>query len=155
VKKEELIYLTLRQLKDSLKTSPQNFRIEDPELGSINGGFHGPTIIWQFKVEIKPGEFITDPLNATKTVIVTHNRVRNEITCLIYFREVNAASSAMMPETQAVFKLHKWSFINRTYRQFESIRKDLIKMRRQKEYVDYLQKLNKIFPSTHEEDLFK
>lgn len=153
--KEELIYLTLRQLKDNLNVSPQNFRIEDPELGGINGGFHGPTIVWQFKVEIKPGEFITDPLNATKTVIVTHNRISNEITCLIYFREVNSANTAMMPESQASVKLYKWSFFNRTYRQFEYIRKELIKMRRQKEYVDYLQKLNKIFPSTHEEDLFK
>ena len=153
--KEELIYLTLRQLSDSLERTPENFRLEDPALGSMNSSFHGPTIIWQFKVEMQPGQYIPDPLNPSRTVIVTHNKHAKQLSCHIYFREVNSISHAMMSDTQATQQLLDIPFLNRNYRAFEKLRKKLLKRKSNEEYYDYLKKLNTIFPTVHEEDIFK
>ena len=153
--KEELIHITLKQLSDSLALSPENFRLEDSELGSQQGNFPGPTIIWQHRIKVKEDTFIQDPLNATRTIIVTYNKMANQLSCLIYFREVNSFNTAMMADSQAMVQCCSFPILNRTYRQFTAIRKSLIKARREKEYLDYMRKLNNIFPSTHEDELFK
>lgn len=153
--KEELIHLTLRQLRESLKSSPENFRLEDPELGLLSGSFPGPTIVWQFKVQLKDGQYIPDPLNATRTIMVTYNKLANSLACYIFFREMNTLSANISPDTEAKIDLAYFPILNRTYRQFADIRKNLIKQKREKEFVEYLQKLNNIFPSTHEDELFK
>ena len=153
--KEELIHLTLRQLKESLKSSPENFRLEDPEFGVMGGSFPGPTIVWQFKVQLKDGQYIPDPLNATRTIMVPHNKLANTLSCYIFFREMNTLTANITPDSQASIDLAHFPILNRTYRQFADIRKSLIKQKREKEFVEYLQKLNNIFPSTHEDELFK
>lgn len=154
--KEELVYITLKQLSENFNTSPENFRLEDAELGPTQGSFPGPTIIWQFKVELKDGEQpIIDPLNATRTIIVTFNKISNQLSCHIYLREVNTISSATMADSQAVVQCCSFPILNRTYRRFKQIRESLIDRRREKEFWDYMKKLNNIFPSTHEDELFK
>lgn len=153
--KEELIHITLRQLSENLKSSPENFRLEDVEFAPTIGSFPGPTIVWQFKVKIKEDTYIQDPLNATRTIIVTFNKIAKQISCLIYFREVNTLNQSVMPDTQAMIQCCELPILNRTYRQFMKIRKQLIKQRREKEFIDYMRKLNNIFPSTHEDDIFK
>lgn len=153
--KEELVHLTLRQLSDSIKTSPENFRLEDPELGQTNGNFLGPTILWQFKVQTQPGTYIVDPLNANRTVIVTYNKVSQQISCMIYFREVNTISHAIMADSSATVQLFHIPIFNRTYRQFMNLRKILVDRKREQEYVEYLKKLNNIFPATHTDELLK
>lgn len=153
--KEELIHITLKQLSDSLQLSPENFRLEDPELGTPIGTFPGPTIIWQHRLKVKEDTYIQDPLNATRTIIVTYNKIANQLSCFIYFREVNTLSHAVVADTQAVVQCSHFPILNRTYRQFMAIRKSLITARREKEYLDYMRKLNNIFPSTHEDDIFK
>ncbi len=157
--KEELVYLTLRQLSESLKTHPENFRLEDPSIGSGTGNaaFPGPTIIWQFKVKVSDNELIPDPFNATKTIIITYNKIAKQIHCHIYHREVNNLNHAIMPEAQATIQFHDYLplFFHRTYREFKSLRTNLIKRRNEKEYIDYMRRLHGIFPSIHEEELFK
>jgi hypothetical protein len=155
VTKEELIYLTLKQLNESLKSSPENFRLEDTEAGIINNSYHGPTIVWQFKVETQPGTYIQDPLNATRTVIATYNKLSKQISCYIYFREVNSINHAIMADSQMSLHLSQFPILNRTYRQFMKLRNKLLDKRREKEYLDYLKKLNNIFPSTHVDELFE
>lgn len=155
VTKEELIYLTLRQLRNSLSASPENFRLEDTEIGFTNSSFTSPTIIWQFKIKLKENEYVQDPLNPTRTIIVTYNRIKRELSCNVYFREVNSINYAITPETQAAFKCCQLPILNRSYRQFMHIRKILIKQKRDKDFVNYMQKLNNIFPSIHEDELFK
>jgi len=153
--KEELIHITLKQLSENLKSSPENFRLEDPEFGPPFGTFPGPTIVWQFKVKVKEDTYIQDPLNATRTIIVTFNKIAKQLSCFIYFREVNTLNQSVMPDTQAMVQCCEFPILNRTYRQFMKIRQQLIKQRREKEFVDYMRKLNNIFPSTHEDDIFK
>lgn len=155
--KEELIHITLKQLSESLIVSPENFRLEDPSLGSTNGSFPGPTIIWQFRVKIEEDKYINDPLNSVKTIIVTFNRIANQLECHIFNREVNSLNSAMMAE--AVSKITYNQYLSpsfyRTYRQFMSLRNGLVKRKAEKEAIDYMKRLSGIFPGTHEDELFK
>lgn len=155
--KEELVYITLKQLSESLKTTPENFRLEDPSLGNTNGSFPGPTIIWQFRIEIEENKFIPDPHNAVKTIIVTYNKLSRQLQCYIYNREVNNLNHAIMAEAQAVVTYNEWipPFLYRSYREFTKLRQGLLKRRNDKEYLDYMRRLNNIFPTTGDDELFK
>lgn len=157
--KEELIHITLKQLSESLITSPENFRLEDPSVASTTSGsaFPGPTIIWQFKVKVDDNQFVLDPLNSVKTIIVTYNKMARQLQCYIYNREVNNLNQAIMPEAQATVQYSDFlpTSFNRTYRQFLNLRQGLIDRRNEKEYTDYIRRLNGIFPAIHEEELFK
>lgn len=157
--KEELIHITLKQLRESLKTSPENFRLEDASVAptTINSNFNGPTIIWQFRVKVDEDKYIPDPLNSVKTIIVTYNKLARKLECYIYNREVNNVNHAIMAEAQAIVTYNDWlpASFHRTYRQFMDLRQCLIKRRNEKEYTDYMRRLNGIFPAVHEDELFK
>ena len=157
--KEELVHLTLKQLSESLKTTPENFRLEDPSLGptTSNGAFPGPTVIWQFRIKVEEDRFIPDPLNSVKTIIVTYNKLAKQLQCYIYNREVNNLNHAIMAEATAVVTYNDFlsPHLYRSYRQFMGLRNELIKKRNEKEFIDYMRRLNGIFPATHEDELFK
>lgn len=155
--KEELVHITIKQLSESLATTPENFKFEDPAQPTNNGAFPGPTVIWQFKVKLDEDRFISDPLNSTKTIIVTYNKMARQLSCLIFNKEVNSLNFNTTPDTTAVvqFNHNIPLFFNRTYRQFNNLKQSLLKRRNQKEYMDYMKKLQSIFPSTGDDDLFK
>lgn len=155
--KEELVHITLKQLCESLKTTPENFRFEDGLNPTAHGAFPGPTIVWQFKVQTDTATYIPDPLNATKTIIVTYNKMANQLNCYIYNREVNNLSFNVTPETTATvqYSTHVPNCFYRTFRQFQNLNQSLIRRRNEKEYLDYLKKLAAIFPQTHDDELLK
>lgn len=155
--KEELAHLTLKQLAESLKITPDNFRLEDPTISTTIGSFPGPTVIWQFRLIVEDNKSILDPLNSIKTIIVSYNKLARQLTCQIYNREVNNLNHSITPDAAAVIHYYKHLplICNRTHRQFLSLCKDLTKRRLEKEYIDYLKRLNNIFPATHEDDIFK
>lgn len=156
--KEELIHLTLKSLAESLKTTPGNFRLEDSSVNPVTTGgvFPGPTIIWQFRVEIEKETYIQDPLNAVKTIIVTYNKISKQLQCFIYNREVNNLNHAVMAEAHATITYHEFlhPMFYRSYRQFMQLRANIIKRRNEKEFIDYMKRLNNIFPHVHEDDIF-
>jgi hypothetical protein len=155
--KEELVYITLKQLGESLKRSPENFRLEDHSVAPASGNFPGPTIVWQFRIQLEEDKFIPDPLNSVKTIIVTYNKIAKQLQCYIYNREVNSMNHAMMADAQVTLTYHEFvpQVFYRTYRQFAGIRRALLKRKHDKEYLDYMKRLNNIFPATHEDDIFK
>jgi hypothetical protein len=157
--KEELIHITLKQLSESLKITPENFRLEDASIGLTTSGssFPGPTIVWQHRVKIDEDKFIQDPLNSVKTIIVTYNKINKQLQCYIYNREVNNLNHAIMAEAQVSITYPDLipTVFYRTHRQFMTLREELIRQKNQKEYIDYLRRLNGIFPATHEDEIFK
>ena len=155
--KEELVHLTLKQLSESLKTSPENFRLEDPTLGPTNGSFPGPTVIWQFRVQLEEHKYIVDPLNSIKTIIVTQNTMGRNLQCYIYHREVNNFNHSLVADASATIDYSERIPLvcYRTYRQFNKLRKQLAKKKHDKEFIDYMKRLNGIFPATHEDDIFQ
>lgn len=155
--KEELLNITLKQLKESLKTSPECFHLEDPGAGLspgvTNGSFTGPTIIWRYRVELG-GKMIPDPNNAARTIIITYSPALKQLSCHIYFREVNNINSAIMAEAQISVQ-YEIPFFNKSYRMFNSLKGRLIQRKRDKDNMEYLKKLNSIFPTTFDDDLLK
>lgn len=150
--KEELVHLTLKQLTESLKLSPENFRLEDSQ--SLSGS--GPTILWQHKVQLDDNKYVSDPMNCVRTIIVSYNTVAKQLSCYIYNREVNNINLSFNADAQATINYGLMPpFIHRTYRQFSKLKKSLIDSKNEKEYLDYMRRLNNIFPATHEDDLFK
>lgn len=156
MKKEELIHITLKQLSESLKNSPDNFKLEDPSVAPVSNSYPGPTIIWQFRIKLEEDKYIQDPLNSVKTIIVTYNKIGRQLQCYIYNREVNNLNHAVMADAQASISYPEIvpTVFFRTYRQFSALRQSLIERRNNKEYIDYMKRLSGIFPGTHEDDLF-
>jgi hypothetical protein len=157
VTKEELLNITLKQLNESLRVSPECFHLEDPESGLSpglsNNSFTGPTIIWKYRVELA-GRVVPDPNNAARTIIMTYSPALKSLSCHIYFREVNGINSAMMADAQ-ISVLYDFPSFNESYRRFMKLKKKLVQRKRDKESMEYLKKLNSIFPTTFDDDLLK
>jgi hypothetical protein len=149
--KEELIYITLKQLKESFDTCPECLNIEEPGTSS-NSSHMGPTIIWKFRVVVD-GLTIPDPNNSNRTIIVTYNSMAKQLTVSIYFREINNLNHAVMADATATVKYSEWPWLHKSYRKFQSLREKLLRRQKEKENLEYLKKLSSIFPGTFEDDL--
>jgi hypothetical protein len=149
--KEDLILLTLSQLKESFEQSPECFTVEDYRLNYNN--FQGHVVVWKFKIELN-GNVIQDPNNAVRTVTVGYNTMNKTITASIFFREVYDVSYSMVPDASINFKYTMWPWLYKSYRIFIKLRKDLLARRREKQNMDYVKKLLSIFPATGDDDLF-
>lgn len=150
--KDELINITLKQLIDSFRNSPERLHLEDPELGGNN--YLGPTIVWKFKIEID-GKSVQDPNNAIKTVIVSYNPVAKQLTAYIFFRDVSSIHSTIMADAVATIKYNKYPWMHQSYRKFMYLRKKLIQRHREKESIDYIKKLSAIFPAIFDDELLR
>ena len=147
--KNDLINLTLKQLKESLRHSPECLHIEDPELNQNT--YQGPTIVWKFRVEVD-GMYIQDPNNAARTIIVYLNQNAMTLTANIFLREVSSVHHSIMADATASIKYRGWPWLYSSYRSFMSLRKQLIKRHREKESLEFMRKLTSIFPSTGDDD---
>ena len=149
--KEELMIITLKQLKDSAKHSPECLSLEDPELG--HSGHSGISIMWKFRVEVD-GNTIQDPNNAARTVIISYNKFHKQMIAQIFFREIYNANTAIMPDAIVIVKYKRWPFLYKSYRDFRSLRKLILKSHFGRQSINYLKKLNSIFPSALDDHLF-
>jgi hypothetical protein len=150
--KEEVMCATLKQLSDSLSTSSERFKLEDPEIGG-ECTFPGPTIIWKFEVEVN-GHCIQDPNNAPRTIVITYNSMGRTLSCAIYMRDVSSYSST---SPDAIIKVHYdiWCYFYKSYWRFMKLRKRLIDIHRNKTNLLFLKKLNAIFPTALDENFLE
>lgn len=150
--KEELIYLTLQQLEDSLNETPHRLSLDDPEIG--NGQFPGSTIFWKPTVEID-GKITQESGNIPSTVMVSYNKLYKQISAHIFFREVNSLNSAMIADASAYYCYKYWPRLYRSFRLFMRIRAKLIAMHQDKHRMDFVKKLMTLFPGAGDKDLLK
>jgi hypothetical protein len=148
--KEDLIYLTIKQLKDSFRTSPESLILEDSEIKTSE--YPGPTIIWRHMLELN-GQMIQDPNNATRTIVITYNKMAQQLTTNIYFRDVTKFNHNIMPDAAATFTYKYWPNLYRSYRLFNQLRSKLIHRHHEKQNMDYIKKLTSIFPAAGDDDL--
>lgn len=146
--KEELVYTTLKQLHESFKTSPECFQVEQDDMTRAT---IGPTILWRFRVELD-GKNIPDPNNASRSVFVMYNEMAKQLSCMIFLRDVSDFNRAIMSDAESTVQLHIPIF-SRSYRSFMRLRKKILKRKQDKKGLDYLSKLNSIFPTTHDDEL--
>ena len=151
--KEELVLITLRQLNNSFKTTPECLDLEDYTVTAVHSSFSGPTIIWRRMIEVN-GENIQDPNNAARTVIITYNKLAKELSCYIFFREVTNIQYAIAIDAKIELKW-RIPFLHTPYWKFMALRKKLIHRIKNKQSIEYLDKLSEIFPTTFTDDLLK
>jgi hypothetical protein len=147
--KEELIHITLKQLIESFKVSPECFQTEACD--SSGRTPIGPMILWRFRVELE-GNNIPDPNNPSKTILVVYNEMAKTLTCNIFLRDVPDFNKAIMADGDATIHL-TFPFLNRSYREFKDLRKRILRRKLELKGMEYLNKLRSIFPTTHDDDL--
>ena len=148
--KEDLIYLTIKQLKDSFRSSPECLTIEDLEVG--NTQYPGSTIIWKHMVELG-GKMIQDPNNATRTIVLTYNTMAKQLTASIYFRDISNFNHNIMADASTTYTYKYWPNLYKSYRMFMKLRSKLISKHQDKLNMDYIKKLTNIFPTAGDDDL--
>lgn len=151
MKKEALLDLTIKQLTESLSNSPECFELfEDPEFSSGSGLY--TVIVWKFKV-IVDGSHIPDPNNSPRTIMISYSYKARSLRCDIFLRDVDNPRTAIMSD--AFIEIHyKVPFLNLSYIRFKKFRRMLINKIKQRENIDYIKKLNSIFPSILDDNLF-
>src|ERR1035437_941962 len=91
--KYELVGITLQQLIEHFKSSPESFEFYDQNR-KPNSSMH-PTIFWQPKIQL--GDYMStivqDP-NNNHAVVVSFNMMVNEITCLIFLKAPSNLANA-------------------------------------------------------------
>lgn len=151
--KDELMQLTIKQLSESLTNSSECFELhEDPTWPYTDPHKPNITILWKFRVVLN-GDNIPDPNNSPRTIILNYSIPYKRLSCHIFFRDVEKVTQAIMAD--ATVEVHcKWPFFNKTYRSFSRLRARVLQKIKEKEHLDYLKKLNSIFPTILDENLF-
>jgi len=151
--KDELIQLTIKQLNESLNSSPECFELlEDPLWPILDTTKSYITIVWRLKIDIN-GDTYLDPNNSPRTIILSYSFFSKKLSCYIYFRDVDSPHKAIMADA-AIDVAYKFPIFNKSYRKFKKFRTNLINKIKEKEQLDYLKKLNCIFPAALDEKLF-
>lgn len=152
--KEELINLTLRELKKSLIENPERFDLECHELNPQKSA-QSEAVIWKNK-KAPDGTTEVDPNMTPKTVILTFNKSSKEMSCYIFFRDFTNISSIASYNSDAATTITFGSLpliFYSTYRSYMVLRNKVMDLMVEKENNTYVDKLNKIFPGTFEEEL--
>lgn len=147
--KHELVGITIQQLIEHFKSSPESFEYVDSRTRP-NTDRH-PTIFWQPKVQL--GDYMStvvqDP-NNSHAVVVNWNPLNNELTCYLFLKApANLAGTSGGQAADCVMSSKRWFEKWRgNYRKFNKL-KDLIMERdKRKENLTYLKKLSSVFPDT-------
>jgi hypothetical protein len=144
--KRELINITLKQLEDSFKTSPECFQTDDIDKGNL-----GPMIMWHFRVVID-GKSIPDPNNTNRTVVIIYSALLGQLICNIYLRDVANFSVGVASDASSVIDI-KVPLFDSSYRRFNRLRDKILMRKQDLKDLDFLSKLTSIFPTTHDDDL--
>lgn len=149
--KDDVLRIAVEELLGAHKRAPECFeiidKIIDPSLSSLN-----TTIKWSFKVQLD-GQIIDDPNNAARTIILVYNPVMRQLSCFIFFREVTNIHHAVLSDASTSVE-YRFPILNKTYRQFESLRRRILAHKKNVENDKFLRKLGGIFPSIFDEDIF-
>lgn len=147
--KHELVGMTIQQLIDHFKRSPESFEYYDQDRKPNSSIL--PTIFWQPKVQL--GDYMStivqDP-NNNHAVVVSYNAMLNELTCYLFLRAPpNMASIASGHAADCTMSSKRW-FENwrGNYRKFKKLRNLIIARDKRKENLIYLKKLSSVFPDT-------
>ena len=147
--KHELIKLTLDQLMEHFKLSPESFQYQDSLTNPSKSSF--PTIIWQPKVQM--GDSVVADPNNNHTVVLTFNEHLEEFKCFIYLKtpinlETTPADSVIVSRRS----FEKW---RRNYKRFIKLKKLILARDTHIENMGFLSKLSSVFPHTMDCYLFK
>jgi hypothetical protein len=152
--KDYLLELTIKQLCESLNSSPECFELHwDPRWPSADRRVEYTIIAWKFKVHVD-GKTILDPNNSPRTIILTYVYRNKTLKCDIYFRDVEVTSVIAIPDA-SIEITYRIPILNKSYRAFSKFRKMLLNKIKHKEAIDYVKKLSSIFPSALDDNFLR
>lgn len=149
--KEDVLKITLKELISAHERAPECFEITDKEVdqGLLTSS---TTIKWSFKVKVQD-EILDDPNNASRTIILSYNPIIRQLSCSIFFREINNMHHAILSDASTSVE-YRFPLLHKNYRQFRQLRKSIIAHTKRIESDKFLNKLGSIFPSIFEDDVF-
>lgn len=158
MQKVELIELTLDQLLETFKTSPESFDYKDRcSPGSDSWPYQ--TIIWQPKFQLKTdnlGDIIADPNNLPKTVAVYFNHHMGDMQVLIFNKSFITAADMTVAKADSYIACIQWFPTWRApYRKMMRLKRLIEARNVHRENDAFLRKLYSIFPGSLDRQLFK
>ena len=147
--KHELVGITIKQLIEHFKSSPESFEYQDQDRRP--GSSANPTIFWQPKVQL--GDYMStvvqDP-NNNHAVVVTFNPMMNELSCYLLLKAPPSLTTSLNGITyDCMMSSKRWFERYRSnYRKFAKLRDLIIARDKSKENLTYLKKLSSVFPDT-------
>jgi hypothetical protein len=152
MKKWELIGLTLEQLLEQHKQTPESFEYADKDY-PVTGQGGNPLIYWQPKVDLK-SSVVPDPNESQKAVIITYNELTGRLVCYIYSNIVPGLKAMEGRNADATViddrKFMKW---RSNWHKFNKLAEAIKEHDRSKENDTFLKKLFSIFPGTLDKHL--
>ena len=156
--KHELVGITLQQLLEHFKMSPESFEYYDytNRPANTNAKYHYPCILWQPRVQLGDvtSNVVQDP-NNSHAVVVSFDESEKTLICYVFLKAPsNLATASLPPVADSIMyskrRFEKW---RSNYKKFKKLR-DLIKARdKRKENLTYLTKLTSVFPDTMDHHL--
>ena len=150
--KHELVGITIQQLIEHFKISPESFEFYDQDRRP-HTSMH-PTVFWQPKVQLgdASSSVVDDPNNGHAVVVSFHN---GELTCYIFLKApANLQSSSACQAADSVVSsarsFEKW---RGNYRKFKHLRNLILARDKYRENLIYLKKLSAVFPDTMDSHL--
>ena len=146
--KHELVGITIQQLIEHFKTSPESFEFYDQDRKPHYA--NAPTICFQPKIQLDsliPA--VNDPNNSHAVVVSFHNN--KELACYIFLKapgnlmSLNSCATAADSVTSSSRRFEKW---RSNYRKFKYLRNLIMTRDKYKDNLIYLKKLSAVFPDT-------
>lgn len=151
--KHELINLTLKQLIERFRMSPESFEYSGPDV-DVSG--NSDYIIWQPKVILSDSDLstITDP-NNNHAIIIQFNHSAAEFSCYIFLnpppdlKSIYAAKADCLIHSKRSFEKFRGN-----YKKFKKLKNMILKKYANKENRSYLKKLSSVFPDIMDDYMF-
>jgi hypothetical protein len=153
--KHELVGITIQQLIEHFKTSPESFEYYDVDRKPYHS-MH-PAIYWQPKVQLgDPSSSIVDDPNNGHAICVSWNANAKELTCFLFLKAPpNLMSGNSHQAADGVVTSCRWfERLRGNYRKFKYLRDMIIARDKYRENLIYLKKLSAVFPDTMDTHLF-
>jgi len=152
MQKHELVGITIQQLIEHFKSSPESFEYYDH---NCKPAIMNPTICFQPKVQLgdPSSSTVSDPNNGHAIFVSFNNDT--ELTCYLFLKAPqNLMSSNSSYAADSVMTssrpFEKW---RGNYRKFKQLRNLIMARNKYKENLTYLKKLSVVFPDTMDSHL--
>jgi len=152
VDKHELIGMTIQQLIEHFKSSPESFEYYDRDTKS-NNSVH-PTIVFQPKIQLTDSATIIRDPNNNHAVIVVFHEMSSELLCYLFSKAPPNLSSLGVVVADCTISSKQYFIRWRSnYKKFNKLRDLILKRDSNREASEYLDKLSSVFPDSGDENI--
>jgi hypothetical protein len=143
----ELVGMTIQNMIDRFKTSPESFTFCDSQ--SKHNRCVYPTIVWQPRIQLSDNSAAVMDPNNNSAVVIVFNTFANDLSCYVFLKAPINPTTWVPHMADSVAVSDRWfEKLRGNYRKFKKLR-NLVRVRdRNMENLLYLNKLSSVFPDT-------